>query len=438
MEKFKLTFYGGTGTVSGVNFLLEGVDKKFLIDAGLYKGCDDCENKNSKEFPYEPADIDFVFLTQSHIEHSGKLPKLVKYGFKGIIYSTPETKFIAEVVLKNYLENESISEKIFNENDLEKTLSLWETVKIDEEVNLGNDLVITFFDAHHIVGSAIINFYHNNRNLLFANSIGSSFAMSKSIDVDYLVIESVYGDKVHKIKSEREEYLENIIENTVNRQGSVLFPISSTDKIYTVLSEIKQLVDKGRIPKIPVFIDSSVAVKLMSAYENLFECGENRCDSVKDLVANFEGLKFIATKEDVAEMDEIKESKIIITEESDTEIGKKHIRDFVQHPNNTIVFVDYQLVGSLGRLLQEGFDNLKIDDKKINVLSQVETVDGYSSHADHNKLFMFVDDLKNTLKKVFIVIGEPKASMFLSQKIRDYMGVNTKCPKVGESCEIDL
>ncbi len=435
IEKFKLTFFGGAGFVTGVNFMLEGLGKKVLVDVGSFSKHED----NNNPFPYNPAEIDFLFVSHAHMEHMGRVPKLVKEGFKGVIYSTPETKALSELMLMDCLGTCGFS---FTEEDVKQTMSLWKTPSYGEVIDLGEGLTVEMYDAGHILGSSFFDFTYNNNSLIFANSVGGSFVkelsgMDEKKKFKYLVIESVYGDKVHE-SIKRKEYLEDIIENTVKRGGTVLLPVSSVDKIFTLLQEIYRLMRSGKIPKTPVFVDSSLALKSIGVYGNIFRCKEDGlCDSLEDFIDNFEDLKFVDGN---GGLGEVEGSKIIIggVGVSDKQKIDIYVERYITDPNSSIIFPDYQTLGSLGRKLQEGKDFIVVNENKIPINVQVETIDGYSAHADHNRLFKFVGDIKGGIEKAYVVIGEEKASEFLMNKLKDYLGVNSIAPKKGESFDLEF
>ncbi|MBU4479994.1 MBL fold metallo-hydrolase [Patescibacteria group bacterium] len=435
-EKFKLTFWGGAGFVTGVNFMLEGVGKKILVDIGSFTKHED----NDKPLPYNPSEIDFLFVSHAQMEHMGRIPKLIKEGFKGTIYSTQETKFLSELMLTDCLGACGFS---FEEEEVKQIMSLWKTISYGEIIDLNDGLTVKMYDAGHILGSSFFDFSYNNNSLIFANSVGSSFTkelsgIEENKKIKYLVIESVYGDKIHKLTDSVQEYVEDIIETTIKREGNVLIPVSSIDKIYLLLREIYSLMGSGKIPKIPVFVDSLLVEKSIGIYEKIFKCEEyGSCNSLGNFVNNFEGLKFVKNGDDLGK---IEGPKIIIggVGVSDKKKIDTYVEKYISDPNSSIIIPDYQIIGSLGRKLQEEEDFIVINEKKMPINIQIETIDGYSSHADHNHLFKFVDDLKDGLEKVFVVIGEEKSSEFLMNKLRDYLGVNSTAPKRGESFELEF
>ena len=228
MEKFKITFYEGGDSVTGINFLMEGLGKKILVDAGLSSMCISDDFAMREPFPYKTEEIDFLFVSHADLSHVGKIPRLVKEGFKGVIYSTPETKFISELLFSDCLGVPSKEgESVFGEFDIKKTMGLWKTASYGETVDLGDNLLVNLYDAGHMLGSSFFDFNHNGKNVLFANAIGGRFVkelsgISPDKKIDYLVMESIYGDKVHELANSRRELVEDVIESTINQQGSVL------------------------------------------------------------------------------------------------------------------------------------------------------------------------------------------------------------------------
>ena len=442
-EKFKLQFIGGVGSTSGVSFLLEGAGKKILIDAGLKTSCEPGDN-SEEEFPYKPSEIDYVFVSHSHLEHSGRVPEIIKNGFNGAIYSTSDTKAMADLVMIDCLGAAGEEESAYSQADLDKAMSLWRTEDYEKDIDLGEGLTVTMYDDGHVLGSALFVFKYNGKRLLFANALGNPAALefrnlNEEKDVEYAVIESVYGDKSHEITKEREEYLEDIIEETVNRKGTVLIPVSSIDKIFTVLHEVDKLREEGRVPVFPIYVDSTIAAKAVGLYAKLFKCD---CGTLEQFVERLEGLHFITNEQESEEMMKVEGSKIVIggistlsEKRFDTYLSK-----YITNPNSSIVFIDFQPSGSVGRLLQEGKSHVVVHGgEDVEVGAQIETIDGYSSHSDHNGLFKFVDDIRSdNLRKVFVAVGEPKASMYLVQRLRDYLGVNTKYPKTGDIFELEF
>jgi metallo-beta-lactamase family protein len=439
-NKLKFTFYDGIQTIPGANFLLEVEKTKILIDVGLLPVCLGCDS-NSVGFAYNPAEIDLLFVTHSHLSRIGRIPKLIKEGFKGKIYSTPATKDLATLL---FSEKKS---DFYDSSDVDKMLSLWETKEYGNKLELNNNLSIIFRDAGHILGSAMIEVSTNDKKIVFTGSLGNSpHPLLKDIEkisnIDYLIIESVYGNKEHEDKNRRRDKLEDVIENTINREGILIIPTSSLERTQDILYEIYQLIEKGKIPQIPVIVDSALSIKILEIYKKYTEnLNEKVRESLKKgrNIFDFPLLKFVTTKEESDKIHTNDDPKIIVGGVGDETNKKCYLSErCLSNPNNSILFTEHQLAGSVGRQLQEGVDFIEIQGKKVSIKAQVETISGYSSHADSKMLFSFVENLKESLKEVFVVTGEPKSSLYFIQRIRDYLGINAKSPEKGKVYEIEI
>ena len=451
-NKLKLTFYGGTGGVTGANFLLVGEDKNILVDCGLFQGGDFSEDKNKEPFPYDPASIDILFVTHAHLDHIGRIPKLVREGFNGIIYSTPATMEITEIslmdsmgVLSKEARKKGI-EPLYNKQDVEKTMSLWKKVSYKKSIEISSNLKAVFKDAGHILGSTMIEFEHAGRKIVFTGDLGNSPApllrdTEEIKDADYMIIESVYGDRNHESVEERTDKLRDIIKSTINKGGALLIPAFSIERTQTLLYEINNLVEDGKIPKVPVFLDSPLAIKVTSVYKNRiqnFNKGVQEEIKAGDDIFKFPLLKFTERHQDSIDITNTPNPKIIIAGSGMSNGGRiiYHEKIHLSDPNSTLLIVGYQAAGSLGRQLLDGVKEVEIMDKMVKVKARVENLTGYSAHRDSDGLLEFVDNSAETLKKVFVVMGEQKSALFLVQRLRDYIGVNAIAPKFGESFEI--
>lgn len=454
LKKAKLTFSSGTNGPTGSNFLLEAGGKKILIDCGLIQGSKVSEEENREPFVYDPASIDALFVTHAHLDHIGRVPLLVKSGFRGKIYSTPPTKDLAEIMVEDGLhlmEKEAKhegKEAIYGTDDIKKALSLWEGLPYHQELSITDDMSVKLYDAGHILGSAMVEITYNSKKILFTGDLGNSPApLLKDTeylsDIDYLVIESVYGDRVHERREERKELLENIIEDTIGKRGILLIPAFSLERTQELLFEINDLVEHDRIPETPVFLDSPLAIKATAVYkkyEDYFNTDAQAVIRSGDDVFDFPMLKFTPDAEDSKAILGVPPPKVIIAGSGMSNGGRilHHEKNYLSDPKTTLLLVGYQSVGTPGRLMQEGAKFVKIMGEEIEVRARVESIHGYSAHRDTNGLFDFVDYMKDTVQKVFAVMGEPKATSFLAQRLRDYLGLKTFVPKRGESVELEF
>jgi len=450
----KLTFYGGAGEVTGSNFLLEAGELKALVDCGLFQGCDTCDDKTRNPFPYDPVSIDYLFVTHAHLDHIGRIPKLIKDGFKGIIYSTPPTRDLTELALTDGLgilkKEAKLNGKpvLYTETDIAKTMSLWKTIQYHEKISLKEELSVLFKDAGHILGSSMVSFSRGGKTLVFTGDLGNSPAplLRDTEDItgtDYLVMESVYGDRFHESRDERREILEDIIEETASRKGTLLIPAFSIERTQEILFEIERMIENQRIPPIPVFIDSPLAIKVIEIYKrhnDYFNKNVKNVIQSGNEIFSFKQLQFTSSVEDSKKINETKGPKIIIAGSGMSTGGRviHHEKRYLNDPKVVLLIVGYQAPGSLGRILEEGANEVSILGEKIEVKARIVSLKGYSSHKDSDALVQFVERGVDSLKKVFVVMGEMKSATFLTQRLRDYLGVNAVTPLEGDSVNINF
>ena len=452
----KLTFHGGAGSVTGANFLLEDKESgaKILVDCGFFQGRKVGEDINREPFPYDPASIDVLFVTHAHIDHIGRIPKLVRDGFRGVIYSTPATKEIAELMLTDSMgilgkeAKEDHLPPMYEREDVEKTMNLWQSVPYHTPINLKGGFQVTLKDAGHILGSAQVVFVRDGRTLVFTGDLGNSPApllrdTEPLGNVQYVVMESVYGDRNHESRADRKQMLEDVIEDTIKKGGALVVPAFSLERTQELLFEINDLVEHGRIPAVPVFVDSPLAIKVTRIYKNSNgNFNHNANDVIKsgDDIFNFPRLKFTMETEESKAIKEAPNPKVIIAGSGMSNGGRiiHHEKHYLPDPKSTILLIGYQSVGTMGRALQEGAKNVTIMGDSVPVLARIAKIRGYSAHKDSDALVDFVRTADDGIEQVFVVMGEPKAEMFLAQRLRDHLGVNATVPQKDESVEINL
>jgi len=457
-----LKFFGGVGSVTGANFMLESADgkTKILVDCGMEQGSKFANDENRLPFKYNPSEIAFLLVTHAHIDHVGRIPKLVHDGFNGKILSTPATRMISKPLLEDALqihEEESRRDGVlpfYNSGDIEKAMSLWSDINYHKDTVLDGGFSVYAKDAGHILGSAMyeITFSFGSdgkkKKIVFTGDLGNSPSpllrdTEKITDADYLVMESVYGDRNHEKTEEKRDRLEAVIKNTIAAKGTLLIPTFSVEKTQVLLSEINFLVDTKRIPTVPVYLDSPLAIKVTAIYK---EESSDFNDAAKaeiakgDDIFNFPRLKFTGEHRDSELIANMPGPKIILAGSGMSTGGRilRHEKRYLPDPKNTILFVGYQAAGSLGRMIEEGGKIVKIQGEEIVVRAKVENITGYSSHKDSDHLVEFVSDTAATLKKVFVVMGEPKSALFLVQRLRDDLGVNAFHPEEGDDVALDV
>lgn len=440
-----LTFCSGVGSVTGANFLLELDKTKILVDCGLIQGEKIAQVENRDDFPYKPEEIDILFVTHAHLDHVGRIPKLVKDGFRGVIYSTSETMLLAQLILEDavgLLEKEANNDGVlplYEMQDLRRSMTMWKTISYHTETPFPQGFSVFLRDAGHILGASIIQFNYENKKIIFTGDLGNTptplLKDTESIEgADYVVMESVYGDRNHEPKDERRKKLELIIKDTIDRGGTLVIPAFSLERTQVMLYEINKLVETNVIPHIPVYVDSPLATKITEIYKSsTYLFNERAQGEIKagDDIFSFPKLLFTASSEASREIDHAKAPKIIIAG-SGMSVGGRvthHEEMYLPDSKNTILLVGYQTLGTVGRHLMEGAKKVSIHGNEIKVRAKIETILGYSSHKDSDHLIEFISTAHDSVKKIFVVMGEPKASLFLAQKIRDNLNIDAIYPE---------
>lgn len=447
----ELTFYGGAGEVTGANYVLESSGLKIMIDCGLHQGSHYAERQNFGPFPYRPKDITAVFVTHPHLDHIGRLPKLFKDGFRGMIYSTRATKDFAELLLldsEHILSKEAQREKkppLYTVSDIEEVMKIWHGFNYHTPIVVGN-LKAEFFDAGHILGSAIVKIETEGKTVVFSGDLGNYDAPiihpTEKIDyANFCVVESTYGDRIHENVDKRREMLEDVIEDTVRAGGTLVVPAFAMERTQELLYHLHQLFEEGRVPRVPVFIDSPLAIKLTSVYkkyEDYFNKETQAIAKSGDDILNFPGLRLTLTTEQSKEINNVPPPKVVIAGSGMSEGGRilHHEIRYLPDPKSTILFVGYQGAGSLGRQILDGAEEVKIFGEKVPVRCKKRVIPGYSAHADQPRLLDWVRPMRQSLEKVFVVQGEKQSSEALAQKIRDELAVSAVVPKVGDKVDL--
>jgi len=456
-RKLKLNFYGGVDSVTGANFVLEDNETKIMVDCGIEQGsrARGKDNPNRKPFNYDPAKIDYLIVTHAHADHIGRIPKLVRDGFTGKIYSTPTTRELVEIMYDDALHlvmDESRRYKIepmYEKRDVDAALSMWETIPYHTDFDLNKDFAVHFKDAGHILGSAIVYIKdkNTNKNIVFTGDLGNTptplIRDTEEIhDADYLVMESVYGDRNHEGKQLRKQKLKEVLNKIIDRKGTLMIPVFSLEKTQVLLHEMNDLIEGGEVPAVPVFFDSPLGIRLTEVYARQFQnFNEQVQERIKggDDIFDFPKLVKTFNRKESNQIHRTPGPKIIIAS-SGMSVGGRildHEKKYLPDPKNSILFIGYQAVGSIGRAIEEGSNTINIDGEKISIKAEIDVVSGYSSHKDSDGLLEFASNSADRVKKIFVVMGESKSAMFLTQKIRDNLDIDAIHPKEGESVVLD-
>ncbi len=457
MSTFKVTFAGGAQMPTGSNFLIEFGGKKVLVDCGLVQGEKYSIPLNSAPFTYDPSSVDFLFITHAHLDHVGRIPFLVKNGFKGKIISTAPTRDMAELIMLDsvkLLAKESASSgapMIFEEKDVFASMQLWNDALLYEKAftltTEDGDAVITLHDAGHILGSSIVEIAYKGKKIAFTGDLGNTPSplmcdTTPLKDIDYLVMESVYGDRNHKDKDRRIEIFKEAVTTTIAKGGTVLIPAFSIERTQEMLLAFNELVESKQIPEIPVYLNSPLAInitKVYKKYESWFNQNIEKVIRSGDDIFSFKGLIQTPSPDESKAINGDKRPKVIIAGSGMSNGGRilHHELRYLPDPNSTIIVAGYQAVNTLGRHIVDEEKILYIKGTPVELRARVVNIHGFSAHKDSDHLVEFVASTAKTLKKVVIVLGEPKSTYYLGQRIHETYDLPVAVPERGDVMEFD-
>ena len=461
----RLTFLGAAQNVTGSRYLLECGGTRVLIDCGLYQEREHLA-RNWDPFPVPPASIDTVLLTHAHVDHCGYLPRLVRDGFRGRIVATQVTAEIAAVVLadsaKLQVEDAAFKKKrharerrsgphpevpLYTPEDVETTLPLFEPAAYGAEIRLGGGLSARFRDAGHILGSASVLVScgrgAGGRRLVFSGDVGR---WDKPLlndpepapDADWLVVESTYGDRVHDHGAPIKDRLAAVIKETRRRRGNIIVPSFALERTQEVLWYLAELLAEDRIQHLMVFVDSPMAVRVTDIFERHPEVLD---PPMRALLARrsspfrFPGLKMIRTVDESKSINHISGTVMVIAGSGMCTGGrvKHHLEANLGRPESTVLFVGYQAVGTLGRQLQDGSPEVRLFGKMRPVRARVESIPGFSAHADRDELTRWLSGVQRAPRRVFVTHGEPEAAAAFARHLGERFGWEATVPRYGET-----
>lgn len=456
-KNITITCSGGALSPTGANFLVEGFEKTFLVDCGLLQGSKMAEESNWKPFSYDPKKVNTLFVTHAHLDHIGLIPKLIFDGFDGEIISTPATRDIAKVMLEDTASILANSESgkpfhlsdIYSSKILEKVFSLWKTVDYHETHNVCKDLEVKPFDAGHVLGSSMFVFEYKKQKFVFTGDLGNSpsplLRDTEKLpdDIQYILMESVYGDRNHESKEGRRGILKSVLLQNYHRKGVLMVPIFSLERTQEFLYEINELIESGEVPSMPIILDSPLAIKvtdIFQKYMHLFKDSVRKDIAQGDDIFNFPGFKESVTPRDSKTIVKKPNPKVILAGAGMSTGGRilHHEKEYLGDKNNTLLITGFQTPGSLGRLLEEGSKTIMLQGQTVPVKAHIEVVKGYSGHKDSDGLVQFVEASSKNLKKVIVAMGEMKSSLFLAQRVKEELNISSHVPQPGEIITISF
>lgn len=454
--EFSISFYGAAKNVTGSRYLLSARGKKILIDCGLYQE-HKLKGRNWEDFPLPPNDVDAVVLTHAHLDHCGLLPKLVREGFSGPIYGTSATIDIAKIVM---LDSAKINEEdaefkrrrheregrqgpypvvpLYTTEDAQAVTPLLQAWDFAEPLELGPGLSVEFIEVAHILGAAAVKFTitegRKTRTVLFSGDVGR-WDMPILRDpapvgpADYAVVESTYGNRIHGRAFDIPGELAEVINSTAKARGNIIIPSFAIERTQELLYFLAQLSRNNQIPRLRIFVDSPMAVKVSDVFKRhpgLFD------HDTTELLRSFRlpGLTMVRTVAESKAINRIRGSAIIIAGSGMCTGGriKHHLVKNIGRPESTILFVGYQAAGTLGRIILDGEKDVRILGETHRVRARIARISGFSAHADRDELMRWLQSLGNQPDRTFITHGEPEAAEAFSDHLQNDLGWQTTVP----------
>lgn len=451
----KMTFYGAAREVTGSLALLESGGTRILVDCGMHQGGEGelaDSARNRADFPFDPASVDAVFLTHGHMDHTGRLPLLAKRGFRGPVHCTEPTAEIARIIWRDIVtvardavraakkRGESVPGPMYDEDDVERAAELFRPVPYGKAVKIGG-LEAVLHDAGHILGSSFIAFRGEGRTAVFSGDLGNEdMPLLRPTErlpaCDALVIESTYGDRLHESAETRRTVLKESILEVARKRGTLLIPVFAVERTQEILLALHRLSEAGEIPRLPVFLDSPMAIDATKAYEEHPEFF--REDAHREYVSghrlfSLPGLVASRTREESKRINDASPPKVILSGSGMMSGGRihHHLARVLPDPNSTLLIVGFQGEGTLGRKIAEGAREVVLLGEKAPVRCRVRKVDSWSAHADQGKLLRWVREAEAAPVHAFVTHGEESAALALAEKLRG-MGIEAHVPHPGE------
>ena len=458
----KITFIGATHEVTGSCYYLEAAGKKFLVDCGMEQGPDYYENQ---EIPVKGSDLDFVLLTHAHMDHSGNLPAIYAKGFQGPIYATQATCHLCDIMLRDsahiqMFEAEWRNRKgrrqgkpefipAYTMEDALGVLQNFVPCPYEKTITPAEGIRVRFVDAGHLLGSAsievIINEDGKEKKIVFSGDIGNlNQPLIKDPvylhDADYVVMESTYGDRSHGDRPDYVGLLSEVIQRTFDRGGSVIIPSFAVGRTQEMLYFIRQIKEEGRVhghDNFKVYVDSPLANEATTIFnEHIYDCFDEEAMALVNKGINplmFPGLKTSITSDDSKAINFDEDCKVIISASGMCDAGriKHHLKHNLWNPNNTILFVGYQAIGTLGRSLLEGATEVKLFGETVYVGAEICQMPGISGHADVNGLMTWIKSFNQKPAKVFVTHGDDEVTEIFARRLEEELGLDAMAPFSG-------
>jgi len=445
----RIHFYGAAKEVTGTCYLLETGSHKVLIDCGIFQGGEGDSKRNHLPFPFKPQEIDAVFVTHPHMDHVGRVPQLVKRGYRGPIFATPPTVELAQLLWKDMLnvmkdaKKRDKIEPMYDLHDVERAAEKLEEVEYGKAVEIcAGAITAVFHDAGHVLGSSFIELRVDGKRVVFSGDVGNDDVplmrpTERLPAIDALVVESTYGDRLHEAPETRAASLRDAVRETVAKKGVLMIPTFAIERTQEIVLTLHHLAERGEIPRVPVFLDSPLAIAATHVYE---EYSRYFNDEAKDEVLLGHDLfklpGFVATKTvDMSKkINEVVPPKVILAGAGMMTGGRilHHLVRYLPDPNSMLLIVGFQAAGTVGRKLYEGARVVRIHGQDVHVNAAVKSVGAWSAHADQAKILRWIGGAEKKPKVVLVTHGEEHAAEALSRKLRRDMHIDAYVPEPGQ------
>ncbi|HET8614556.1 MAG TPA: MBL fold metallo-hydrolase [Actinomycetales bacterium] len=453
MSSSTVTFLGAAGTVTGSRFLVRSSGRRLLVDCGLYQGERDLRRRNWQPFPVDPASLDAVVLSHAHLDHCGYLPALVKEGFAGPVWATPGTAALAAIVLRDsaHLQEEDAAVAraggyskhdppmpLYDAADAENALRLFQPVGFGQPVAVGGDVAFSLSRAGHILGSSSVRVTTSGGTALFSGDLGRAAhpllrAREDPPAADTVVVESTYGDRRHPSPEVGHEAFADAVRRTISRGGSVLVPAFAVDRTQIVLHELGVMQRAGRIPQVPIYVDSPMGLAAIDVYRRPDLAAELRPDA-RDWFDAVPAVHEARTPEESMRLNQPGTSCIIVSASGMASGGRvvHHLAHMLGERRHCVVLTGYQAIGTRGRALVDGARQIKVHGRYVPVRAEVVMDDEFSVHADADDVVAWLRRLPEPPSTVYVVHGEREASRALAERVRDELDWCAVVPELGE------
>ncbi|MBI2436627.1 MAG: MBL fold metallo-hydrolase [Candidatus Magasanikbacteria bacterium] len=448
-----IQFSGASREVTGSCYLLDTGIKKILVDCGMFQGSDFNEGKNHDNFPFEAKEIDVVLVTHAHLDHIGRIPKLVKDGFTGKIFMTKATAELAVLIwndaynVMTYDHEKFGYPVLFDTTDIAQAQSLCHGIDYTIPLELADGISAVWKDAGHIFGSAFIEVTVNNTKIGFSGDIGNKdvpiLKDTQSLsDVEILLCESTYGNRIHEDIDTRRSAILKLVQEGTQKGGTIMVPAFSLERTQEFLYELNKLSEYDKsLPKIPIFLDSPLAIdatKVYKKYPEYYDDEAQKLHLTGDDFLDFFQLQITYTRQESMKINQTPGPKMVIAGAGMMNGGRilHHAIRYLSDPNSTLMIVGYQAEGTLGRRLYEGAKRVNVHGNEIDVHCTVKALGALSAHGDQKKMLEWVGTVKDSLKEVYCTHGEPVAATELAHRIKDNYGIKTYVPEYTEIVEI--